>query len=370
MYHSYYKKNELYKIFKGKLKLESNKVSLATVINHDNFLYENLKNKNVDNYTKEQIEYIFIDSNKNKKNLIDSLENFNTEDYELNLEFVSKYNEFKSEKELFFYKNSFSKLEIKKNGNSLLYIQDNISKERIKSFFEFYREVSNLPNEKSEKYLKKLPILFSNQSASIISHECFGHIFEIDNFIFRRYDVYLNEICKLPISISDNPLIKNCVGSYLVDDAGFTAKKIIILKDGVFTGKLIGGDLNNNGVNRSLRREFYYEKLIPRMSNLIITTTSYNKNISGFYIEISKLDKCYLNHTKKQLLINTTSAYLKKDKDYICNLSPIKLQINLDKFYKNISPIFNNNEIYPIVCQKNRQLIDAGASSCSWIYNN
>lgn len=368
MYHTYYKKNEIYKIFKGKVELESNKVSLATLID-DNNLYNSLKVKNVDNYTKEQIEDNFINSNKNKENLINSLSSFNTEDFELKLEFISKYNEFKHEKDVLFYKNTFSKLEIKKDRNSIMYIQDNISKNRIESFFNFYRNINDLSSEKSDRYLKKLPILFSNQSASIISHECFGHIFEIDNFVFKGYEIYLNEISKLPISILDNPLIENCVGSYLFDEAGFMARKIDILIDGSFTGKLIGGDLNKNYVTRSLRREFYYEKLIPRMSNLIVRT-SVNKDIIGFYIEINKLDKCYINHIKKQLLITTNQAYLKKGKDYISKLTPINLEINLEQLYKNIVPAFNSYEIYPIVCQKNRQLMDVGASSCAWIYNS
>ena len=148
MYHTYYKKNEIYKIFKGKLKLESNKVSLANVINHDNFLYENSKNKNVDNYTKEQIEYIFIDSNKNKKNLIDSLKNFNTEDYELNLEFISKYNEFKSEKELLFYKNSFSKLEIKKMEIHCYIFKIIFLKRELNLFLSFIERLAIFPMKK------------------------------------------------------------------------------------------------------------------------------------------------------------------------------------------------------------------------------
>lgn len=268
------------------------------------------------------------------------------------------------------YSNSVIRVEIMFKEVSLNYIVIKNFEELslcIDNLYDFKNIIINRNTLHYKTYLKK-PLVFTQQAASIFSHEIFGHMFEIDNFYYYKYERYLLNLEKFKVDIIDNPLMENTNGYYKYDDASIQAKKTIIFKDGYYTGNLIGGVYGSNIVNSSLRRENLLNKLLPRMSNLIIKS----KNEISYpytYIEIIKLGKCYVDHNSGQIIFDINSAFLVQNSEYIAVIEPFKIILKFDFIFEHIqSSNIIKNHFTPIQCRKHNQIINCSSMSNDWLY--
>lgn len=218
-----------------------------------------------------------------------------------------------------------------------------------------------------EKRIKK-DIIIRGQAAGVLSHELFGHLFEIDNFYLYNYEKYLKLIEKLGISISDIPISKNGPVFYNYDDNGIPAKNICICNSGELTGQLIGGDYNRKMVTHSLRRNNYKEICIPRMSNLVVNYEGGKNEIIHNYIEINKIGKCYIHHKKDKIEFCADLIFVYSEKECYRSEKKIRFSVSIFDILNNILPLkCSNNLMRPLQCQKGKQVIECGISSNDWL---
>lgn len=126
------------------------------------------------------------------------------------------------------------------------------------------------------------PVLLYPGPAGLLFHEAVGHRLEGSRLLsagegqtFRGQEG--KQIFKLPITIRDNPLIKEfngnrCIGSYTYDDEGAKAQDTVLIEDGVLKGflstraALIKGRHASNGHARTKS----HQRPISRMAVTII----------------------------------------------------------------------------------------------------
>ncbi len=136
----------------------------------------------------------------------------------------------------------------------------------------------------------RYPVILNPGLAAIFVHEAFGHLSEADiirdNPSFREKLRAGAAVAGGVLSISDDPGIKNRPGSYEVDDEGVQARKTILVKDGVLSGRLHSRETAlffNEPLTGNMRAVDCNYSPIIRMSNIFIEKGSSTKEelISG-----------------------------------------------------------------------------------------
>lgn len=255
-------------------------------------------------------------------------------------------------------------------GNAVDYICIHSAKDLAEKFSflkKIYSPFLNLPFYDYHPNQLRFPLLFHNSAASALAHEIFGHILEVDNFHRYNYFQIINLIQSFHINICDNPLIVNSPGFYVEDDMGIRARQTTIMKDGILNA-LIGCQNTGFVVTNALRRENYDQRCFPRMSNLLITpTSSTNLSKPSRYVQIDKLSKCFIYHTKKIVELNVIFSFLHEG---ITNtpIKPFKLIYDISDLLKKLSVADGGDMVLrPIQCSKHNQVINCGASSPDWM---
>lgn len=189
-------------------------------------------------------------------------------------------------------------------------------------------------------------------TASVLAHEIFGHLFEIDNFNNLNID---KAKIKIPnfISVIDSPLT-NLSGYCSFDDYGNILSDLTIIKNG-FICNLIG---NNTILYNSSRIRGGETACIPRVTNTIVKVNKegfiYLNNFSNYILlMIQGITKAKLYDDI--ILIYADSCYImqenKKYKTY-----PMIISLKVLNFFENIIGFFDNNfEGSSIECIKKGQ---------------
>lgn len=213
-----------------------------------------------------------------------------------------------------------------------------------------------------------LPIIFCDSAACVLSHEVFGHIFEVDNYYKYEYESVLELVKEINVDITDDPSIPKSNGFYSIDDMGLKATKTHIIKNGIFTS-LIGSLSKEKIVSTSLRRDSFKNCCYPRMSNLIISPRKIKRISFSNYIKINKLNNCFLRHKDGVVEFNIDLSYQIYE-NKMCIIKPYKLEFKLIDLLKNMSAItYCNKRMQPIQCLKHGQIVNCGARSPNWIIN-
>ncbi|SHJ30387.1 Putative modulator of DNA gyrase [Lutispora thermophila DSM 19022] len=293
------------------------------------------------------------------------LSNYSDKDFNFTVSLHYDYCEIEG-KEL---KKVYSLVEVFYNGVSIDYLIFNSNTiQYIKELKEHLQEKYLCFNDTVD-YKGELPLLFTDQAAVVLAHEFLGHMLEIDNFYFFKYNELINDVESLKLTVWDDPLIPNSSAYYKYDDAGIAAKVTNIIDKGNFTGNLIGGKINEMVVKSSLRRDYYSNKLLPRMSNFMVQANCSAKKPKR-YIEISKLSRCFINHNNKVLELNVGLALLMDNSTRLKRVNPFYLKLTIKELLEKIHPIQSHNFLRPLKCYKRGQVIQCGGTSCDWLLLN
>ncbi|WP_261799055.1 TldD/PmbA family protein [Actinomyces ruminicola] len=120
-----------------------------------------------------------------------------------------------------------------------------------------------------------LPVVFAGAAAGVLIHELVGHLLEADiiasggTVLADRLGSY---VCKMPLTIVDDPTLSGRWGSFTYDDEGRLASPTPLLVDGVVCGVLtdrtrgpVAGAIYSG---HNARRASVQYVPLPRMSNV------------------------------------------------------------------------------------------------------
>ena len=122
----------------------------------------------------------------------------------------------------------------------------------------------------------RMPVVLSSSAGGTMIHEAVGHGLEADH-AEEGFSVYAGrlgeEVASPLITVIDDPTLPGKRGSYLFDDEGVPAEKVVLIENGVLknflydraTALKFGKRPNGHG-----RRESYRHRPIPRMANTYI----------------------------------------------------------------------------------------------------
>lgn len=144
-------------------------------------------------------------------------------------------------------------------------------------------EVAEIAAERALKMLKacpapsgRMPVVLSSEAGGTMIHEAIGHGLEAD-LALEGLSVYAHrlgeQVASPLITVIDDPTLKGNYGSYIYDDEGVPAQKVILIENGVLKTYLYNYEyafkqgVNSNGHGR---RQSYKHKPIPRMANTYI----------------------------------------------------------------------------------------------------
>lgn len=230
----------------------------------------------------------------------------------------------------------------------------------------YLRVLTNIPKIQIRLLRENKYFVFSSAAAASLSHELLGHIFEKDNFLNYNYSKLISNIERLKLTILDDPTILGANGYYIYDDAFNKGNLVKIMDKGIFSGNLIGGSVNNQLINNSLRREKYSDKLYPRTSNLIVSTNKIDIYPSS-YIKIIKLKKCLINHREQKIYLEVQTAYYVYENEIKLLIEPFNLELDIEDMLNRIWAVSKNGEFHPFTCQKQNQLVSCSTSSNEWL---
>jgi len=215
----------------------------------------------------------------------------------------------------------------------------------------------------------RVPIVFHNSAACVLAHEVLGHILEADNYYGYGYAEFSSILQNLQIDIIDDPLISNSPGFYQEDDMGTPAYRTVVFEGGRIN-TLIGCNTSKSIITNSLRREDYDKPCYPRMSNLLIIPQVVPvTNRNTHFIEVDKLSKCFIYHSKKVVEFNVEYSVLHSNVEDI-RLTPFRLKFNVVDLLAKLCAVSGGDmELRPIQCSKHNQVISCGVSSPDWIIN-
>jgi TldD protein len=122
----------------------------------------------------------------------------------------------------------------------------------------------------------KMMVVLSSEAGGTLIHEACGHSLEAD-FIMKGTSIFAGKVGKKVasdlVTVVDDTTLSGKFGSYAFDDEGTSAKKTILIENGIlkgflsdrFTAQQLGIEKTGNG-----RRENFRHKPVPRMTNTLI----------------------------------------------------------------------------------------------------
>jgi len=144
-------------------------------------------------------------------------------------------------------------------------------------------EVAEIAAERALKMLKAnpapsgmMPVVLSSEAGGTMIHEAIGHGLEAD-LALEGLSVYAHklgdQVASPLITVIDDPTLKGNYGSYIYDDEGVPAQKVILIENGILKTYLYNLEYAfKQGINSNAhgRRQSYKHKPIPRMANTYI----------------------------------------------------------------------------------------------------
>ncbi len=169
----------------------------------------------------------------------------------------------------------------------------------------------------------RMPVVLSSSAGGTMIHEAVGHGLEADHAEegFSVYAGRLGEQVASPlITVIDDPTLPGKRGSYLFDDEGVPAEKVILIENGVLksflydraTALKFGKNPNGHG-----RRESYRHRPIPRMANTYIAPGPHDpeeiiRSVSRGLL-VKKMGGGEVNPVTGDFVFEVTEGYLIED---------------------------------------------------------
>jgi TldD protein len=120
-------------------------------------------------------------------------------------------------------------------------------------------------------------VLMDGSAGGTMIHEACGHGMEAD-IVQKDYSVYRDRIGELVasplVTIVDDATLPGLYGSYCCDDEGTTARRNVLVENGVlksYMTDILSAKMGNLPATGNGRRESYQHNPVPRMSNTYIT---------------------------------------------------------------------------------------------------
>ena len=220
--------------------------------------------------------------------------------------------------------------------------------------------------------LYDIPLVFVSSASETLSHEIFGHIFEIDNYIKYNYASVINQVSQLNLNICDNPLLlpELCLSER--DDVLNKTSLTTIFDNGIYTGELIGGSAYDKLCRRSFRRSSFLVQAIPRMSTLSVRSNRGQKENScpRIYVQISSIKRAQITHKTMNVQLYITNACLICDEKKIAFVRNFTIDKPINEFLSRLEAIQNTKgDVSAVVCQKWGQILTCGIISDDWCYD-
>ena len=169
----------------------------------------------------------------------------------------------------------------------------------------------------------RMPVVLSSSAGGTMIHEAVGHGLEADHAEegFSVYAGRLGEKVASPlITVIDDPTLPGKRGSYLFDDEGVPAERVVLIENGVLknflydraTALKFGKKPNGHG-----RRESYRHRPIPRMANTYIAPGPHDpgeiiRSVSRGLL-VKKMGGGEVNPVTGDFVFEVTEGYLIED---------------------------------------------------------
>ena len=212
-------------------------------------------------------------------------------------------------------------------------------------------------------------VVASPEIVGIAVHESIGHPSEADRVFGREAAQaglsYLNssnlgtKIGSEKVNIIDDPTIKNSYGFFLYDDEGVKARPKILVKEGIQNELLLNREyayLTGKRSNASARSDSYSNEPIIRMSNTYLEKGDANieelfsEAKNGIYIK--SFTEWNIDDTRSFARYQGNEAYLIKNGEPSVPIKNYKLDASTFDFWKAVSLLGNDFELYPGNCGK------------------
>jgi len=255
-------------------------------------------------------------------------------------------------------------------GKKMFYgiIRDGNFPSTILSHLDTVRMEAELYQGIYDEYIQKIPHVFSNTAAAVVSHEILGHILELDNYYFYGYSNLINAIERLSVNVYDDPQEIKQLGLSIRDDILNVTQKTILFEGGKFTGELIGGSSKQLACARSFRRNSFAIQALPRMSTLIVESifdnTAYPKN----FVLITNIRRASVYHKTGKVLFYVTDANLVLDGNRVCKISEFCIETSIVSFLDKLKALaYSHQETLILQCLKKGQVINCGIKTNDWM---
>lgn len=211
--------------------------------------------------------------------------------------------------------------------------------------------------------------------SGVFFHEAVGHACEADHVITKQsilHDKIGKKIGSELITLYDDPLIKDEIGSYKYDDEGIKARKTKLIENGklcfflnsLSTSNKLNLDLTSNGRAQS---PFYLP--IPRMSNTTLEPGDFSEEElieemkNGIYAKGSRGG--VVEPTLGDFIFNAEEAFLVKNGKIIENLRDFSLSGNILETLMNVVKVGRDNkpQYLGAVCGKMDQNVPVGSAT-------
>jgi TldD protein len=211
--------------------------------------------------------------------------------------------------------------------------------------------------------------------SGVFFHEAIGHACEADHIITKQsilHDKIGRKIGSDLITLYDDPLIKDEIGSYKYDDEGIKARRTKLIENGklccflnsLSTSNKLNMDLTSNGRAQS---PFYLP--IPRMSNTTLAPGDFSEEElieemkNGIYAKGSRGG--VVEPTLGNFVFNAEEAFLVKNRRIVENLRDFSLSGNILETLRNVVRVGRDNkpQYLGAVCGKIGQNVPVGSAT-------
>lgn len=277
----------------------------------------------------------------------------------------------------YIYKNNSQNIAIKKDTNIYLFITyciknkehtlfdviSNKSNKLILSNIE--KNILNYINSEKDKIISpgKYDVILASGTASVLVHECCGHLFEASKTASPFYNIDKNVILASPkLTVIDDTFH---LSRELYDDEAEKKEKTYIIKSGRFesllTDHYTSFQSNRFKSTGNCRRQSYLNFPEPRMYCTYIEKGNdclekiFSTVNNGIFIK--SLRESYINHKSGDFQSLVEEGYIIKNSKIKNPIYNIKIKDNVKTFLQNIKYISDDLKIVPGMCNSNSGLL-------------
>ncbi len=216
----------------------------------------------------------------------------------------------------------------------------------------------------------EVPLILESGSGGILFHEACGHGLEADH-IAKDASVYVGQVGEQVasplVTLVDDGTIGPEWGSFAVDDEGNSARRNVLIENGVLTDYMwdyLRGRKDQRGSSGNGRRQSYRHLPMVRMTNTFLLNGDADpdeilaQTPTGVYV--AKLGGGQVNTTTGDFVFGTVEAYLIEDGHITEPLRDANLIGNGPEVLRRIDAVANDFAMGPGTCGKDGQSVPVG----------